>query len=334
LQKFSQYFNDWLYGQQGYYTKYRPIGKSGDFYTSVSSSMLFGGSIANYLIEQITKNIHPKDISVVEIGAHHGYLLADMIQTIYTLKPRLLKSLKFYVVEKFEHLQQKQKEYFKKSFGDVIDIKVVSYIEQVDSQEAFIVSNEIFDAFETELVYAKNGVLQQAFVNEHDIIFKNCEDSKLKNHCKKYNITKGEVSLSYEAFVKDICQTFKKFEFISFDYGEKYHRNDFSCRIYKNHKVYPIFEDGLNLKELYKKSDITYDVDFRYLKDLFTSYGKETLIIPQNSALVEFGIIKLLAMIQTHSGENAYLKELTKIKTLLEPTSMGERFKMIRVISN
>lgn len=39
MQEFSSYFNDWLYGEDGYYSKYKSIGKSGDFYTAVSTSM-------------------------------------------------------------------------------------------------------------------------------------------------------------------------------------------------------------------------------------------------------------------------------------------------------
>ena len=38
----------------------------------------------------------------LEIGAHHGYLLADIIQFIYTLKPQLLETLNFAIVENFK----------------------------------------------------------------------------------------------------------------------------------------------------------------------------------------------------------------------------------------
>ena len=43
--KFSSYFNNWLYGDDGYYSNYKTIGKEGDFYTAVSSSKFFGGTI-------------------------------------------------------------------------------------------------------------------------------------------------------------------------------------------------------------------------------------------------------------------------------------------------
>jgi SAM-dependent MidA family methyltransferase len=51
--KFSNYFNDWLYGQDGYYSNYKQIGKDGDFFTSVSTSSFFGGSIAKKIIDSI-----------------------------------------------------------------------------------------------------------------------------------------------------------------------------------------------------------------------------------------------------------------------------------------
>ena len=77
---------------RGYYTKERTIGKEGDFYTAVSTSMFFGGSIAKRLISTIESGFLSSSSYVVEIGAHKGYLLADMIQFIYTLKPELLKN--------------------------------------------------------------------------------------------------------------------------------------------------------------------------------------------------------------------------------------------------
>jgi len=102
---FSRYFHKWLYGKNGYYISYKEIGKEGDFFTAVSTSVFFGGSIAKRLIFTIENGWLPSDTTVVEIGAHKGYLLADIIQFIYTIKPELLKTLKFAIVERFESLQ-------------------------------------------------------------------------------------------------------------------------------------------------------------------------------------------------------------------------------------
>jgi SAM-dependent MidA family methyltransferase len=144
--------HEWLYGNEGYYTKERTIGKEGDFYTAVSTSMFFGGAIAKRLLSTIESGFLSSSCHVVEIGAHKGYLLADMIQFIYTLKPALLSSLKFVIVEPFEANQLMQKTYFEEAFGTAITLKHVKSLDELRCEEAFFVANEIFDAFSCELI--------------------------------------------------------------------------------------------------------------------------------------------------------------------------------------
>jgi len=328
--KFSTYFNDWLYGQNGYYTKYRTIGKDGDFYTSVSTSKFFGGSIANKAIQTIKSGFLPTDTTIVEVGAHHGYLLADMIEFIYTLEPELLKTLTFAIVERFPTLQEQQKKYFQESFGDAVKLVHYNDISEIKLPSALIVANEIFDAFATELVYTtKEGILKNVIVNEHKLEFEPCTDAYLNEVCKKYSIQKGEIALGYEEFALNLAKNINKFEFITFDYGEKYPRNDFSIRIYHKHKVFPLFEEDLLLQELFGKSDITFDVNFMHLIDSFRKANiKNVSYQTQLKALVEFGIISLLEILKEKAGETAYLREVQKVKTLLEPTGMGDRFKV------
>lgn len=332
-QKFSDYFNDWLYSKNGYYANYKQIGKEGDFYTSVSTSSFFGGSIGKRIVDSIKEGNLPKDTTILEIGAHHGYLLADIIQFIYTLNPKLLETLNFAIVERFENLQEQQSKYLKESFGDIIKIKHYKDISEVKLPHAFIVANEIFDAFGCELVYTtKDDIFQLAYVQDHQINFETCEDESLIKHCKKYKITKGEVGIAYEEFVENICTNIKKFEFVTFDYGDRVPRNDFSARIYTKHEVFPIFEENLDLKKYFSNADITYDVFFPHIMDLFKTFGaKDVSFKTQMIALVEFGIIDLLEILKNNTDENTYLKESQKIKTLIEPTGMGDRFKMLHI---
>ncbi len=331
-QKFSEYFNSWLYGKDGYYVNYKQIGKKGDFYTSVSSSSFFGGSIAKRIVDKINSNELPNNTTILEIGAHHGYLLADIIQFIYTLKPELLNTLTFAVVERFNSLKQKQQEYLKQSFGEAINLVHYDDISNVKLPHAFLIANEIFDAFPCELVFTKDDELQLGHVQNHKIDFKKCEDKNIIDHCKKYKITKGEIAIGYKEFANAICTNIKKFEFVTFDYGDNYPRNDFSTRIYSKHKVFPIFEENLDLDTLYANSDITYDVDFKYLEDCFKEFDiKSVDYKTQMATLIDFGIIDLLEILKENSDENTYLRESAKVKTLLEPTGMGDRFKALIV---
>jgi len=327
---FSQYFNNWLYSKDGYYSNYKPIGKDGDFYTSVSSSKFFGGTIGKRVVDIINNGFLSNKTTIIEIGAHHGYLLSDMIQFIFTLQPELIKTLQFAIVERYEHLQIKQKEYFQKCFGDEIQLIHYNTINEVNTKEAFIIANEIFDAFACDLVYTDaDTTLQSAIVENNTIKFIDNEDIFLEKYCHKYKVTKGEVARGYEEFTSSICSHIKKFEFVTFDYGEKYPRNDFSCRVYENHNVYPLFDENINLKNLYKKSDITYDVNFTHLIDSFIQAGATNLSYEtQAKALIHFGIIELLEILHKNVDEETYLGQTNRVKILLNPIGMGDRFKM------
>lgn len=329
-QSFSNYFHNWLYDKDGYYSKYKAIGKDGDFYTAVSSSRFFGGSIGKRAVEVIKEGFLKPNTTIVEIGAHHGYLLADMIQFIFTLNPQLIKTLNFAIVERHEHLREKQKEYFFQCFGD--DIQLIHYndISEIKLESAFVIANEIFDAFPCELIFTnEQNNLQKAFIENHTIKFTENKDKELETHTKKYNITKGEIAVGYEKFAIELSQNLKQFEFVTFDYGELYPRNDFSCRVYEKHLVTPLFDEALNLEKSYQKSDITYDVHFQHLIDCFENIGiKNITYTTQLKALVNFGIIDLLEILHQNVDEKTYLSEANKVKTLLNPTGMGDRFKM------
>jgi len=127
-----------------------------------------------------------------------------------------------------------------------------------------------------------------------------------------------------------------KFEFMSFDYGEMQARPDFSLRIYTKHKVIPFFlpedsEDYIAREELFKKSDITYDVTFEHVKDAYEAAGVTFVELKaQMTALVDMGILELLEMLQKNVDEKIYKQELEKVKMLIMPNFLGERFKMIK----
>lgn len=327
--------HEWLYGEEGYYSHKRTIGKEGDFYTAVSTSMFFGGSIAKKLINTIESGFLSPSCHVVEIGAHKGYLLADMIQFLFSLKPSLLESLTFVIVEPFLENQAMQKEYFQEAFGDAISFLHVKSVEELKSTEAFIVANEIFDAFCCEIIKDE----QILHVENHQPVFKQLP-AAMRDQVQKMGISKGEVCFEYAPFAKALSRSFDRYEFVTFDYGDKDAREDFSLRVYSHHQTYPFFtltdlvEESLQapktLKELFGKSDITYDVNFTHLIDAFVQSGARVEgYATQMRALVEFGLIELLEMLQKNVSYEAYLREMNKVKILLDPSFMGERFKVL-----
>ncbi len=329
MKSFSAYMQEWLYSAEGYYAKMPVIGKDGDFYTSVSSSMFFGGSIANHLLQVLDGGFLSPKTSVVEIGAHRGYLLADMIQFIFTLRPELLGTLSFYVVEPLENVRLTQQEYFLSSFGDKLEIHIVESLDDVQADEAYIVANELFDAFACEIIYQD----KMLYIDKDKALFDSM-DEQTRKLASKYSIEKGELPLGLDEFASALGKNFSKYNFVIFDYGEFESRGDFSLRVYKSHKVYPFFEltsfasDKDRFAEFFANADITYDVNFSIVKQVFEKYGASMeKYSTQMFALNDFGIASLLEILYKNVDEQTYKLEANKAKRLLLPEYFGERFK-------
>jgi SAM-dependent MidA family methyltransferase len=319
--------NDWLYGEEGYYRAFRDIGKGGDFYTAVSTSSFFGASIANHFYSLLKEEKADRNGWLIEIGAHQGYLLCDMIQWLYTCDSTLVKTLKFGIVERQPEVRKVQLAYIKERFGDDIQITHFNDIEEVKVDYAFVVANEIFDAFPCELLKDE----KIAVVNAHTVEWENASNETL-TWAKKHHLTQGEIAVGYEDFAKHMSEGIKKCDFVTFDYGEKYVRNDFSIRIYRKHEVLPLFDEALVLSESYTKDDITYDVNFEHVSEAFKNVGfKEEAYETQARALIRFGLIDILEQFSKQTTPARYASEADKIKTLIAPTMMGDRFKMIHL---
>ena len=324
---FSEYMTNWLYGNDGYYATYKDIGKSGDFYTAVSTSKFFGGTIGKHIVSLVDEGFLQKDGVICEIGAHHGYFLADVIEFIYTLRPELLSTLKFVIIERFDDLQEFQRNYFKESFGDAVSLAHYKSLSELKCDNAFFIANEIFDAFPCELYYKD----KTARVDGHNVEF-DVDNEWVKSKADKYFKDRGEIAVGYEEFAAEMASASKKFEFMSFDYGEMKARPDFSLRVYEKHNVIPFFDEEIKRDELFGKSDITYDVTFEHVKDAYEEAGVEFIELKaQMVALVDMGILDLLEMLKDNVDEKIYKQELEKAKMLIMPNFLGERFKMIRL---
>jgi len=324
--KFSEYMTEWLYGENGYYATYKNIGKSGDFYTAVSTSKFFGGTIAKHIISLVDEGFLQEDGVVCEIGAHHGYFLADVCEFIYTLRPKLLSTLEFVIIEKFDDLQVQQKNYFAQSFGDAVSLRHYKSLSELRCENAFFIANEIFDAFACELYFkGKTGR-----VNGHEVEF-DVDNAWVKEKADKYFKDRGEIAVGYEEFALEMAASAKKFEFMTFDYGEMQARPDFSLRIYAKHEVIAFFDEKIKREELFAKSDITYDVTFAHVKDAYEEAGvKFVELKTQMVALIDMGILELLEMLKEHVEDKIYKQELEKVKMLIMPDFLGERFKMLK----
>ena len=85
--------------ESGYYDRFaNTIGKSGDFYTSVSVGPMFGELLAFQFARWIeaTNLASPR---VLEAGAHDGRLAADVLMYLESVRPDVFEKLEYWILE-------------------------------------------------------------------------------------------------------------------------------------------------------------------------------------------------------------------------------------------
>jgi SAM-dependent MidA family methyltransferase len=84
----------------GYYEKEADkIGRSGDFYTSVSVGPLFGQLLAYQFAEWLECPEMDCSVQIVEAGAHDGTLARDILLWVRQYRPALFDRLEYWIVE-------------------------------------------------------------------------------------------------------------------------------------------------------------------------------------------------------------------------------------------
>ncbi|PAF52747.1 SAM-dependent methyltransferase [Helicobacter sp. 13S00477-4] len=326
--RFSSYMNEWLYGEGGYYQD-AMIGKAGDFYTAVSVSKFFGGSIANYLLNLLENGVLTLPLKIIEVGTHKGYLLNDVAQFLQTLSEGVVQNCEFISIEPLPLMARFQKEYFIKHSN--LELKIYQTFDELETDSndcVFCFSNELFDAFACELIDDN----KMAYIKNHQIIWGDVLP-EVDFFRKKYEIFQGEIPILIEDFISCLIQKlnhFKDWIFLTFDYGDWESRNDINLRVYKNHQVKNFLDIKEYLRDYYQKSDITYDVNFSFLTKCFESFGaKKVLYGNQGKVLIELGLMDLLEKFSQNTSYEGYLREISKIKPLISPGGFGERFQGI-----
>ncbi len=132
---------------EGYYEQARPIGRSGDFYTSVSAGKLFGELLAFQFTEWLAEAKEFGQFQIVEVGAHDGQLAADILGWMNANAPEFFKSLEYWIIEPSAIRQSWQKE----TLCKVPSVKWAAELSEVSvvsgsKPHRIIFSNELFDA--------------------------------------------------------------------------------------------------------------------------------------------------------------------------------------------
>jgi SAM-dependent MidA family methyltransferase len=130
----------------GYYERQREIGKSGDFFTSVSVGNLFGELLAFQFADWFseTRNIEKSTLSLVEAGAHDGQLALDVLTWFKNFRPEIFANLEYGIIEPSAHHRDWQRKKLAEFSEKISWGNNFSEIQPRDFTVVF--SNELFDA--------------------------------------------------------------------------------------------------------------------------------------------------------------------------------------------
>jgi SAM-dependent MidA family methyltransferase len=185
-----------------------------------------------------------------------------------------------------------------------------------------IFSNEFFDALPVHRVLRRGGVLKEIYVNEDFAEIEGPLQTEVDAPIPEGRMT--EVSVEARQWIRDIAASLDRGYHVAVDYGylrdEYYAKPNGTLMCYWHHQA--IEDPYIRIGE----QDITAHVNF---SDLMDEPGfKTNLYTTQMDYLIRRGILGEIEKLAT-AGDAASMQRLLKIKKLILPGSMGERFKVL-----
>ena len=312
----------------GYYIKKNPIGRTSDFITSPEISVLFGETLAAFIVKQIEDKLkNNQKINLIEIGAGKGTLLNDILNFLSKFND-IYQKINAYILEINPVLVEIQKQTLI-NHNDII--KWLNDLSEIDSVSPHIyICNEFFDALPVKqfvkqgdhilervirLDEKNNFIFDAVDTNPPEIIINDLDDYE-----DKAIIEYSEDSVS---FMRQICNAiFKHKGFaIILDYGyADFVTGDTLQSIYQ-HEYNDIFKNIGN-------ADLTTHVNFRLLYHTAMNCGIKDLYLQTQSDFLDSMGIRVRAENISRKLEEKEKNDLfMRVNRLINSTHMGTLFK-------
>ncbi len=324
------------YPELGYYTsREQKIGGYGDFFTSSELDKAFGNLLAEQFAE-IYDKLDNNKFQIVEIGAGKGYLAHDILEYLKGNYPEIYKKTTYTIIEKSPYHIEIQKTILK-DFS-VVDWKQDIIDFQNETVEGVIFSNELFDAFPVHMIRKKNGKIYEVFLklkNEDEIEeFEKEPEKQILDYLNQLNINipegmTTEINLDAVDYIQKIGNKLKKGYVITIDYGYpstelyKEYRKRGTLLCYYKHKYSENYYENVGMQ------DITAHVNFSALNYFGKKAGLElTGFTDQAHFLSNLGLMEIILELQEKGDFESY-ERINRLKTLVLPKGMGEKFKIL-----
>ena len=161
---FPEFMEAALYHPElGYYARGGPIGRTGDFFTSVSVGPLFGEFLASRFLRHFAGCGRPPRWRIIECGAHHGQLAGDVLRAIRRLDPEAFERVEYAIPEPLAALRAIQGQTLA-GFGETVRL-IESAADLADEPLPGIAfGNEVLDALPFHVIERRGGEWRECLV--------------------------------------------------------------------------------------------------------------------------------------------------------------------------
>ena len=312
--------------KKGYYSSKNPFGYRGDFLTAPGVSNLFSEIIGIWFVSSWFTLGKPKHFNIVELGPGDGSLMKTLIKTIERF-PDFTKAVNIYLYEKSSFLRKLQK---KKIHSP--KIKWIKNYHHINKGPIMFFGNEFFDSIPIKQFVNKKGLLMERYFY--------LKENKIKETFRKASIKDSKQVKKFKSFknlrfieypklgLKELDKINKKIlklggGILLIDYGYLVSKNKSTLQSVIKHKKN-------NLYKNLGKADITYLVNFDFLKEYFTKNNlKLKKVVTQKFFLEKMGIMERANTLSRNMSFKEQSNLYLRLKRLLDLRLMGKLFKVI-----
>jgi len=287
-----------------YYSSARsPIGIDGDFYTSSDLDPIFGQLLAAQFEEWAGEF---ENFTVVELGAGKGLLARDILER---------SRFPYFILERSPAMRDRQRELLRG-----YNVQWIDHLPK--GLTGCIFSNEFFDALPVHRVVRRGGILREIYVNEDFEEVDGPLQVEIELPVAEGQVT--EVCLEARRWIRDIAASLDRGYHLAVDYG--YLRDEYYAQYHGTLMCYWHHQATEDPYIRIGEQDMTAHVNFSDLMD--EPLLETTLFTTQMDYLIRRGILLEIQKLAV-SGDAESMQRLLKIKKLILPGTMGERFKVL-----
>lgn len=341
---FADFMHDALYAPgYGYYSAgLQKFGIDGDFITAPELTPLFGYTLANQCQEIFADLQEPV---LFEFGAGSGRLAVDLLTA---LEEKNALPVAYYILEVSPALVHRQKMRIEQELPHLANR--VQWLDRWPEKpfEGVIIANEVLDAMPVHRFRQRADALLEGVVTLNDkdqleeswqpvthLKLKSYVESRLpelQTFCRNNPAQatySSEVNLFVEDWLRECAKMLGKGAMFIIDYGfprhEYYHpdRHSGTLMCHYQHRAHPdaLFQPG--------DQDISAHVDFTQVAEAGYDAGFHIAgYTNQASFLLANGLLSLLEH-RAYPDEAARINAQQAVKQLVQPSEMGELFKVI-----